>query len=60
MDNNTLKIILAITAGIIGAGLIFKFVIKRKSIKKVTKDSGSVNVKNSDIGGDIAGRDINK
>ena len=54
--NNTTKIILAVITVIIGAGLVFKFIIK----KKITKDSGSVNIKDSKIGGDVAGRDINK
>lgn len=55
-DDNTTKIILAVIAGIIGAGLIFKFVFK----KKTTKNSGSVNIEDSKVGGDVAGRDIKK
>lgn len=56
LNDNTTKIILAIIAALIGAGLIFKFVIKRKN----TKNSGSVNIRDSDVGGDVAGRDIKK
>lgn len=54
--NHTTQIILAIIAAVAGAGLIFKFAIKRKS----TSDSGSVQIKDSKIGGDVAGRDIKK
>lgn len=54
--DNTTKIIIAVIAAIIGAGLILKFVVK----KKTTKDSGSVNIKDSKVGGDVAGRDIKK
>jgi len=55
-SNNATQIILGIIAAIIGAGLIFKFVIK----KNRNKNSGNVNIKNSKIGGDVAGRDIKK
>jgi hypothetical protein len=60
MDNNTLKIILEIIAGLVGASLIFKFVIKKKSKKTVKKKSGSVTISDSNIIGDVAGRDIKK
>ncbi|MEX6690190.1 hypothetical protein QTN47_21955 [Danxiaibacter flavus] len=56
LNDNSTKIILAVIAGIVGAGLIFKFVLK----KKTTKNSGSVNIKDSNVGGDVAGRDIQK
>ena len=55
-SDNTVKIILAIVAAIVGVGLVFKFIIK----KKTAKNSGSVNIKDSRIGGDVAGRDIKK
>lgn len=54
--NSTIQLILGIIAAIIGAGLIFKFVIKKNS----NKNSGNVNIKDSKIGGDVAGRDIKK
>lgn len=56
LTNNTTQIILALIAGIAGAGLIFKFVIKKSS----NKNSGNVNIKDSKVGGDVAGRDIKK
>lgn len=52
LGNLTTQIILAVIAAIIGVGLAFKFVIKKKS--------GSVTIKDSKIGGDVAGRDIKK
>lgn len=54
--NHTTQIILAIIAAIVGAGIIFKIVNK----KKTTKNSGSVHIKDSKVGGDVAGRDIKK
>lgn len=54
--NHTTQIVLAIIAAVAGAGLIFKFAIKKKS----TSNSGSVQIKDSKIGGDVAGRDIKK
>ena len=54
--DNTTQIVLAIIAAIAAAGLIFKFVIKKNS----NKNSGNVNIKDSKVGGDVAGRDINK
>lgn len=54
--DNTTQIVLAIIGAIIGTGLIIKFVSK----KKITKNSGSVNIKDSKIDGDVAGRDIKK
>jgi len=54
--DHTTQIILAVMAAIVGAGLVFKYVNK----KKTTKNSGSVNIKDSKVGGDVAGRDINK
>ena len=54
--DNTTKIIIAIIVAIVGAGLVFKFTFK----KKITKNSGNVNIKDSNIGGDVAGRDIKK
>jgi hypothetical protein len=56
LGNHTTQIILAIIAAIVGLGLVFKFVIK----KKTTKNSGSVTIKDSRVGGDVAGRDIKK
>ena len=56
IGNHTTQIILAVIAAIVGAGLVFKFVSK----KKTNKNSGSVNIKDSNVGGDIAGRDIKK
>lgn len=53
---NTTEIILAVIAAIAATGLIFKFVVN----KNKTKNSGSVNIKDSKIGGDVAGRDIKK
>lgn len=55
-SNNTTQIILGIIAAIAAVGLIFKFVIKKNS----NKNSGTVNIKDSKIGGDVAGRDIKK
>lgn len=55
-NDNTTQIIVAIIAAIAAAGLIFKFVIKKNS----NKNSGNVNIKDSKIGGDVAGRDIKK
>lgn len=55
-SDNTTQIILAVITAIATAGLIFKFVIKKNS----NKNSGSVNIKDSKIGGDVAGRDIKK
>jgi hypothetical protein len=55
-SDNTTQIILAVIAAIAGAGLIFKFVIK----KNRNKNSSNVNIKDSKIGGDVAGRDIKK
>lgn len=50
----TLEIIGAIVAAIIGAGLVLKFTFRKKvSNTKVIQ-------KNNTIGGDNAGRDINK
>lgn len=56
LGNHTTQIILAIIAAIVGLGLVFKFVIKKKTIK----NSGSVTIKDSRVGGDVAGRDIKK
>jgi hypothetical protein len=56
LGDHTTQIILAITTAIVGAGFVFKYVSK----KKTTKKSGSVNIRNSKIGGDVAGRDIKK
>ena len=55
-NNSMTQLILGIIAAIIGTGLIFKFVIKKKS----TKNTGSVNIRKSKIKGDVAGRDIKK
>lgn len=54
--DQTTQIILAVIAAVVGAGLIFKIVSK----KKTTKNSDSVNIKGSKVGGDVAGRDIKK
>ena len=54
--DHTTQIILSFIAAIVGAGLVFKIVSK----KKTTKNSGSVNIKDSKVGGDVAGRDIKK
>lgn len=54
--SHTTQIILAIITAIVGGGIIFKIVSK----KKTTKNSGSVNIKDSKVGGDVAGRDIKK
>lgn len=56
LGNHTTQIILAVIAAIVGAGFVFKYVSK----KKTAKNSGSVNIRNSKIGGDVAGRDIKK
>ncbi|MGB5025920.1 MAG: hypothetical protein WBO44_11245 [Saprospiraceae bacterium] len=56
LNENATKIILAVIAGIFGVGLLFKFIFK----KKTTNNSGSVNIKDSKVGGDVAGRDIKK
>ncbi len=56
LGDNTTQIIIGIIAAIIGAGLIFKFIVK----KNTNKNSGQVNIKDSKIGGDVAGRDIKK
>ncbi|HTJ48464.1 MAG TPA: hypothetical protein VL443_03340 [Cyclobacteriaceae bacterium] len=56
LSNDLTKIILAVITAIIGTGLIFKFISKKKNKNK----SGSVSIKNSKVGGDVAGRDINK
>jgi hypothetical protein len=53
-SNNATQIFLAIIAAIAGAGLIFRFVI-RKNYR-----NGGVDVKDSTVTGDVAGRDINK
>ena len=55
-SDNTTKITLAVIAAIAAAGLIFKIVIRKNS----NKNSGNVNIKDSKIGGDVAGRDIKK
>jgi hypothetical protein len=55
-SDNTTQIILAVIAAIAATGLIIKFVVN----KNKTKNSGSVNIKDSNIGGDVAGRDIKK
>ena len=55
LGDNTTQIIIGIIAAIVGAGLIFKFIVKKN-----TKKSGQVNIKDSKIGGDVAGRDIKK
>lgn len=55
-SDNTTQIILAVIAAIAATGLIFKFVVN----KNKTKNSGAVNIKDSKIGGDVAGRDIKK
>jgi hypothetical protein len=53
-SNNATQIVLAIIAAIAGAGLIFRFVIRKNN------RSGGVDVKDSTVTGDVAGRDINK
>lgn len=55
-SDNTTQIILAVIAAIAATGIIIKFVVN----KNKTKSSGSVNIKDSNIGGDVAGRDIKK
>ena len=54
--NHTAQIILAVIAAIVGAGFVFKYVNKKKTIN----NSGSVNIKDSKVSGDVAGRDIKK
>jgi hypothetical protein len=56
LEDHTTQIILAVIAAIAGAGIIFKIVRNKKTIK----NSGSVNIKDSKVGGDVAGRDIKK
>jgi|GEM_PF-5725442 len=60
MDYGTLKIIFGFVAAIVAAGLVFKFVVRNKSKKTITKESGSVTIKDSNVGGDVAGRDLSK
>ena len=55
-SDNVTQIILAVIATITAAGVIFKFIMKKTS----NKNSGKVNIKDSKIGGDVAGRDIKK
>lgn len=55
-SDNATQIILAVIAAIAATGLIIKFNVN----KNKTKKSGSVNIKDSKIGGDVAGRDIKK
>jgi hypothetical protein len=56
LNDNLTRIILGIITALITAGVVFKFVSNRK----INKDSGSVNIRNSKIKGDVAGRDIKK
>lgn len=55
-SGNITQIILAVIAAIAATGLIIKFVVNKNKIK----NSSSVNIKDSNIGGDVAGRDIKK
>lgn len=54
--DHTTQIILAVIAAIAGVGFVFKYVNKKKTIN----NTGSVNIKDSKVGGDVAGRDIKK
>ena len=54
--DDTTQIIITIIGAIIGTGLIIKFVSK----KKTTNNSSRINIRDSKIGGDVAGRDIKK
>lgn len=56
LDNLT-TIIIAII-GIFATGFVIKVLIKKKKSANNTKSS--IGIKNSKIGGDVAGRDINK
>lgn len=55
---NLTTIVLAIIAAIAGAGLIFKFIIKKGNINN--SNNNRVDQNNNSVGGDMAGRDINK
>ncbi|MBX7153621.1 MAG: hypothetical protein K1X91_01580 [Bacteriodetes bacterium] len=55
-SDNTRQIILAVIAAIAATGIVIRLVVN----KNKTKNSGSVNIKDSKIGGDVAGRDIKK
>ncbi len=54
LSDNVTQIILAVVAALVGAGLIFRIVIR------TNKRNGGVDVRNSSVTGDIAGGNINK
>jgi len=56
ISGDLIKILVAIILAILGIGIVLKFTIKKKS----SKNSGSVNIKDSNVRGDVAGRDIKK
>jgi hypothetical protein len=55
-SNSITQIILALIAAIAAIGVVIRIVVN----KNKTKNSGSVKIKDSVIGGDVAGRDIKK
>lgn len=59
LNNNLTQIILAILALIAAVGITIKITNTRKS-KKTRDTDNSVTISDNDVGGDVAGRDVNK